>query len=65
MSDAETPRPGGLVLTRKVGQRVLIEHGLLTVEVVSIKGGQVKLRFIGNVKVDREERAETEEEQTP
>lgn len=48
----------GLVLTRKVGQEITVEHGLLRIQVVQIKGKQVRLKFVGNVQVDRAERLE-------
>jgi len=49
---------GSLVLTRKVGQAILIEHGIVRIEVVSTRGHYVRLRFTGNCQVDREERYE-------
>lgn len=52
-------RPG-LVLTRRIGQIISIEHGLLEIQVVEISGKQIKLKFIGNVKVDRKEKLEAE-----
>lgn len=60
-STTESGRTGGLVLTRKVGQSVSIENGLIEIEVVRIKGHQVRLRFRGNAKIDRKERLEGED----
>lgn len=37
-------RRGGLVLSRRVGERVLVGD-LVTVEVLDIRGGQARLRF--------------------
>jgi sRNA-binding carbon storage regulator CsrA len=50
----------GLVLTRKVGQEILIEHGLLRIQILQVKGKQVRIKFIGNVRVDRAEKVEAE-----
>lgn len=55
---SDEPRKG-LVLTRQVGQEVYIENGLVIVQVVSVRGKQVKLKFIGNVQIDRREVVES------
>jgi carbon storage regulator CsrA len=48
-------RRPGLVLTRKLGESVMVEHGLLEIQVVEIKGQQVRLKFLGNVQIHRAE----------
>lgn len=53
-----TDRRPGLVLTRKLGDSILVEDGILEVRVVQIRGKQVRLKFIGNVKIDRKEKYE-------
>lgn len=35
----------GLILNRKAGQKVLVNKGEIEIEVVEIKGGQVRLAF--------------------
>jgi carbon storage regulator len=49
----------GLVLKRRVGERIVID-GDIFVEVAAIQGGTVKLRIVApdDVEVDREEIAE-------
>ncbi|MGE0525877.1 MAG: carbon storage regulator [Bdellovibrionales bacterium] len=47
-----------ITLTRKVGQAIWIEYGLVKITVAGIYGRQVELRFEGNVQVDRQEVAE-------
>lgn len=54
-AESEPVRNSGLVLTRGLGEKIMIEHGLVTIEVVQIRKNQVRLRFIGNVRIDREE----------
>lgn len=51
----------GLVLMRKLGESIIVEHGILEIQVIEIRGKQVKLKFIGNVRVDRSELLEKEE----
>jgi sRNA-binding carbon storage regulator CsrA len=48
----------GLVLTRTLGQSILVEHGLLEIQVVGLGGGKVRLKFIGQVAIDRAEKFE-------
>jgi len=49
----------GLVLTRRVGERIVID-GDIFVEVAAIQGGKVRLRIVApdDVEIDREEIAE-------
>lgn len=49
----------GLVLTRRVGERIVID-GDIFVEVAGIHGGTVRLRIVApdDVEIDREEIAE-------
>ena len=49
----------GLVLTRRVGERIVID-GDIFVEVAAIHGGTVRLRIVApdDVEIDREEIAE-------
>ena len=42
---------GGLVLTRKVGQVVLINMGEIRIEVIDIKGQSVRLKFCANKEI--------------
>lgn len=39
---------GGLVITRKVGDKILINGGKIIVEVVSIQGKMVRLAFLSD-----------------
>lgn len=45
----------GLCLTRREGEEVWVEHGLLKIQIARIRGREVRLRFIGNVAVHRAE----------
>lgn len=49
---------GCLVLTRRVGEKVLLNHGEVTIEVVEIKGKSVRLAFLAQdkgISIRREE----------
>lgn len=51
---------GGLVITRKQGQRIVINRGEVILEVVEIKGKQVRLAFVASkeIHIRREEAKE-------
>lgn len=34
-----------LTLTRKVGEKIVVHHGLITVEVAKVSGGKVRLKI--------------------
>jgi len=55
---------GGLMMTRKEGQRVVVNHGEITIEIVEIKGKYVRLAFKANkeIEIQREEVTKTMEE---
>lgn len=42
----------GLMMTRKEGQKIIVNHGEITVEVVEIKGKYVRLAFKANKEID-------------
>jgi carbon storage regulator CsrA len=44
-------KPGGLILTRKNGDRVIINHGELEIEVVQIHASRVRLAFYANKEI--------------
>jgi carbon storage regulator CsrA len=50
----------GLVMTRKSGDKISINHGELLIEVLEIRGNQVRLVFQGDkeINVQRYEREE-------
>ena len=52
------PRSGKLVLTRKLGQKIIVEGGPLIIEVVRLKRGDVRLSFSGPGLVNRGEKFE-------
>lgn len=47
IDDNEKKKSGGLVLTRKENEMVIIGDGLIVVQVLKIKGTTVSLRFMG------------------
>ena len=49
----------GLVLTRRVGQYLIVNEGELLIQVTEIKGKQVRLKFIGKAKLERAEKFDT------
>lgn len=53
----------GLCITRREGQRIVINHGELVVEVVQIKGRQVRLVFSAakDIPIQREEQVKPDE----
>ena len=42
---------GGLIITRREGEQIVINHGELRIEVVSVKGRTVRLAFRANVDI--------------
>ena len=52
---------GGLVITRRPGEQVVINHGEIVVEVVGVKGRYVRLAFAANKKEISIVRAEASE----
>lgn len=62
--NSKQSKGGGLVLKRREGERVTINHGEMVIEVVEIKGKTVRLAFQGprDVVVLREEEEPNREE---
>lgn len=50
---------GSLVITRKVGERIVLNHGEVRIEIVDVKGKFVRLAFQANkeISIQREESA--------
>ena len=46
-----------LVLTRRVGEAILINNGTIQIRVLTIKGGSIRIGLIApeNIDIDREE----------
>jgi carbon storage regulator CsrA len=53
----------GLMMTRKEGQQIVINHGELLIEVVEVRGKYVRLAFQASKEIDIQ-RAESEKEAT-
>ena len=51
-------RLGGLIIARKEGERVIINHGEIVMEVIEIKGKYVRMAFKADkeISIQREER---------
>lgn len=55
---------GGLMISRKEGQGILINHGELRIEIVEVRGKYVRLAFKGSKEIQIG-RAEAEELKAP
>lgn len=43
---------GGLTITRREGDKIVVNHGELIIEVVGIRGNRVKLSFKAHKEID-------------
>jgi len=55
---------GGLVITCKVGEKVVINHGEIKIEIVDTKGKQVRLCFKANkeILIQRDQESESSQD---
>jgi sRNA-binding carbon storage regulator CsrA len=42
---------GGLVVTRRPGQKISVNHGEIIIEVVQIQGGSVRIAFLAHKEI--------------